>query len=167
MVMKRDILCSCGCGQQTNTTKDGRPYRYRRGHNRRGRPGNGWIECGHRFISVNGTKIAEHRHIVEEREGRKLRSDEIVHHVDGDPLNNDPDNLVVLSRSEHIGLHARARKRRWTPAEKQRSLDLYEAGMTIDEVAYALKRPYSSTRLVIATAGRSRRPRESRAIRGT
>lgn len=57
----------------------------------------GW-KGGYRYIHVERRKIAEHRHIVERREGRKLKSNEIVHHVDWNPLNNDPDNLVILTR---------------------------------------------------------------------
>ena len=37
--------------------------------------------------------------------GRKLRSDEIVHHKDGNKLNNSIDNLELLTRAEHINLH--------------------------------------------------------------
>ena len=57
--------------------------------------GRGWIEGGYRYISVDGVKIAEHRHIVQQREGRKLTSNEVVHHADGNPLNNDSANLVI------------------------------------------------------------------------
>ena len=37
--------------------------------------------------------------------GRKLSKDEIVHHKDGNKLNNNPDNLVVMSKKEHTLLH--------------------------------------------------------------
>ena len=73
------------------------PRRFLRGHNRRLIGSKGWLEGAYRYISVNGAKIAEHRHVVEQREGRKLTSKEIVHHIDAlEKLNNDPDNLVVL-----------------------------------------------------------------------
>ena len=45
--------------------------------------------------------MAFHRWVAEQKLGRPLSSDEVVHHVDHDKLNNDPDNLVVLSRAEH------------------------------------------------------------------
>jgi len=48
----------------------------------------------------------EHRVIGEKIAGRKLRSDEHVHHIDGDKHNNDPSNLIVMSASDHAKLHA-------------------------------------------------------------
>ena len=46
-----------------------------------------------------------HRLIMEEHLGRKLTSDEIVHHIDGNKLNNDISNLQVMTRGEHSRLH--------------------------------------------------------------
>src|SRR5437879_13683 len=106
--------CQCGCGEAVNI-RNGKASSYRRGHNRRLVGSKGWIEGGYRHLCVNGVGIAEHRHIVEQREGRKLASNEVVHHVDGDPLNNDPANLVVLSRAEHHRLHATgSTRKRWS-----------------------------------------------------
>lgn len=42
-----------------------------------------------------------HRHVASIKYNRWLNSKEIVHHKDGDRLNNNPDNLEVLNRSEH------------------------------------------------------------------
>lgn len=47
-----------------------------------------------------------HRLVVEESIGRKLSSDEHVHHIDGDKSNNDISNLQLMSRSEHLRMHA-------------------------------------------------------------
>jgi len=47
-----------------------------------------------------------HRTVAEAKIGRKLLATEEVHHIDGDPTNNDPDNLVVLTASEHSKIHA-------------------------------------------------------------
>lgn len=49
--------------------------------------------------------IGEHVLVVAGKIGRSLRPGECVHHVDGDPTNNDPANLVVLTASEHTTLH--------------------------------------------------------------
>lgn len=45
--------------------------------------------------------VREHRLIVEKHIKRYLHKDEIVHHVDGNTLNNDITNLQVMSKKEH------------------------------------------------------------------
>jgi len=39
-----------------------------------------------------------------------LKQSEVVHHKDCNPFNNDPDNLVIMSRSDHKNLHVEMRK---------------------------------------------------------
>lgn len=48
----------------------------------------------------------EHRVIGEEIAGRKLKSDEHVHHIDGNKHNNAKENLMILTAEEHARLHA-------------------------------------------------------------
>lgn len=48
----------------------------------------------------------EHRVVMERNLGRALRAEEVVHHRDGDKSNNSPENLEVMSQSEHASLHA-------------------------------------------------------------
>jgi hypothetical protein len=164
MTDKKDALCECRCGRVT-TTRNGKPNRYLHGHNRRGK-GSGWIDQQHCFISVDGKRIALARWIMAQHLGRKLRSSEIVHHVDWNPLNNDLANLVILTRAEHARLHFKGRKvRHWSTQERLRAAHLYQRGMTIDEVACALGRPYSSTRDALAKAGVSRTAQASRNLR--
>jgi hypothetical protein len=55
-----------------------------------------------------GQYIFEYRLIAAEKIGRPLTSDEIVHHIDGDPTNNHPDNLQVMTQAEHCRLHSLA-----------------------------------------------------------
>ncbi len=141
--MKDNDGCACGCGEQPRTV-NGRPRTYIRGHNRRGK-GKGWLMLGYRYISRDGQKIGEHRHIVEQQLGRKLTQNEVVHHIDGDKLNNDPSNLMVLTRSEHTRLHSTAKRSRWTEDEKRRAKELKEAGYTTQEVARMLRRSPAST----------------------
>lgn len=49
--------------------------------------------------------IHKHRNIAEQTLGRKLNTDEVVHHIDGNPKNNSLDNLIVLPRAKHAALH--------------------------------------------------------------
>src|SRR3990167_2808929 len=56
-------------------------------------------------IHTNGKKILEHRKIMAEYLGRELRSEEIIHHINGDKLDNRIENLQIVTRSEHINMH--------------------------------------------------------------
>ncbi len=47
----------------------------------------------------------EHIVIVETALNRKLNPDEVVHHIDGDKLNNDLSNLFVTTKKAHHTLH--------------------------------------------------------------
>lgn len=48
----------------------------------------------------------EHRIVAEKKLGRELRPGEIVHHIDADKRNNDPENIMVFpSQSEHMKRH--------------------------------------------------------------
>jgi hypothetical protein len=49
--------------------------------------------------------VLEHRVVMAEKLGRDLQRDEHVHHKDGDKRNNSPDNLELISMSDHIRLH--------------------------------------------------------------
>jgi hypothetical protein len=159
--------CLCGCNQETRTGKNGRPNRYVHGHNRRGAGSStGWIEQGMRFVWLDGKKRPLHRLIMENALGRPLRTDEIVRHRDGDLLNNDPANLIVLSRQAHLGLSMTTEtRRRWTEEEKDDAVRLYCRGMTIDEVAGAVGRSYSATRRLLGRWGVLRTPHATRAMR--
>lgn len=48
----------------------------------------------------------EHVVVIEGIIGRRLHSNECVHHVDHDKTNNDPSNLKLMTRSEHSSIHA-------------------------------------------------------------
>lgn len=54
----------------------------------------------------------EHRQIVETLLGRPLKTGEVVHHLDGNKHNNDPENLVALpSQSVHCKAHDFGKKK--------------------------------------------------------
>lgn len=58
---------------------------------------------GKSYRKLNGRH--EHRVIAEQKIGWPLMPGEIVHHIDGDHRNNDPDNLAVMTQGEHMREH--------------------------------------------------------------
>lgn len=55
--------------------------------------------------------VLEHRFIMECKIGRYLKKEEVVHHIDGNKLNNLPENLQLFNnQSEHIKYHSKLRK---------------------------------------------------------
>lgn len=69
---------------------------------------NGYIEItmpNHPNARKNGT-ILEHRLIAEQKIGRYLKSSEVVHHIDGNKVNNIEDNLIVFrTNADHTRFH--------------------------------------------------------------
>ncbi len=82
---------------------------------------NGHVNAGHgyREVYVDGKKCLEHRYVIEQLLNRKLESTEIIHHINGDKLDNRPENLEVTDRSEHMAHHATE-----TWVEMKRLIDL-------------------------------------------
>ena len=57
------------------------------------------------WIWVNGRSKSLHRYIMEQKLGRELSRNEEVHHLDGNPLNNELDNLAIMARNSHHKHH--------------------------------------------------------------
>ena len=58
----------------------------------------------HPRSNTNGY-VFEHILIAEKKIGRKLKQGEVVHHIDGNRLNNDPNNLLAMMLGEHFRYH--------------------------------------------------------------
>lgn len=59
---------------------------------------------GKAYTKISGRHA--HRVVMERHIGRALTRGEVVHHIDGNPLNNDISNLQLLpSQAEHMKLH--------------------------------------------------------------
>ena len=52
------------------------------------------------------TGMLQHRVLMERHIGRKILSNEVVHHIDGNRSNNTMSNLELMTRSDHARHHA-------------------------------------------------------------
>lgn len=71
--------------------------------------------------AIGKRNFKEYRKLAEKKLGRKLKEDEVVHHIDGDHTNNNLDNLEVMNEAEHTRLHValRTKARKAIEMEKQ------------------------------------------------
>ena len=61
---------------------------------------------GYRYITAGGVKQLEHRQVMSVSLKRELTVFEVVHHIDGNKLNNDLYNLQLFSsQSDHMKHH--------------------------------------------------------------
>lgn len=124
------MICECGCGKEFTPSrtalwkhKTGRTTRFViHGHNGRGENNGNW--AGGKTFSAQGYilianpehensrksgYVLEHRYIISQRIGRPLKDTEIVHHINGDKLDNRPENLEITSRSHHALHHMQSK----------------------------------------------------------
>lgn len=60
----------------------------------------------------------EHRLIMEEHIGRKLSRDEVIHHINGNRLDNRIENLVIMTNEEHGRLHNPPKRKKCNGGQK-------------------------------------------------
>jgi hypothetical protein len=62
-----------------------------------------WMPQHHRADAKGYVK--EHIIVAEQKIGRELRDNEVVHHINRNKKDNRPENLAVMTRSQHSKLH--------------------------------------------------------------
>lgn len=91
-------FCSKSCARRARNTKSddqlGSNTRYRR-------------------VKINGKGTQLHRRIIESHLGRPLLANEMVHHIDGNGLNNDISNLQIVTPKEHSRIHLQKHAETW------------------------------------------------------
>ena len=96
---EKEIYAKRLCGmhyQRKRTTGDVGPAGSLRGRGR-------ITDKGYREITVDGRKILEHRHVMQQHLGRALLPEETVHHIHGDRLDNRIEKLELWSSSHPAG----------------------------------------------------------------
>lgn len=78
----------------------------------------------HPHANPNGY-VREHRLVMEQKLGRPLRRDEVVHHLDRNRQNNHPDNLSLFrSNAEHMAETMVGHSRFWSKERYERTLQV-------------------------------------------
>lgn len=57
------------------------------------------------MVNRNMNELIDYRRIASNYFKKEILLDEMVHHIDGNHNNNDPDNLVIMKKTQHSKVH--------------------------------------------------------------
>lgn len=115
--VKKYNFCSTKCKNEWNSKRFSEFNKHENPMNYPGRTIEERVEMRQRMLDFNQENNKEiktynkylgeqeHRRIARLKLCRELFPNEVVHHIDGDIHNNKPNNLLVMTRSEHSRLH--------------------------------------------------------------
>lgn len=63
-----------------------------------------FMDWNHPLVNKSG-KVYYHRHVISIDKGYWIDKSEVVHHIDGNRLNNSPSNLLVITNKQHANIH--------------------------------------------------------------
>lgn len=92
----------------------------------------------YKTIQINGKQVRLHRYLMEQKIGRSLTFNEVIHHIDGNKYNNNIDNLEIVSRGNHIRLHPEINKKSIDVNYKEIDIDIIKElkkTMSISKIA--------------------------------
>ena len=77
------------------------------------------------YFRENNKVVWWHVYLAETRI-RPLTRGEVVHHIDGNPLNNAVSNLQIVTRAEHVRIHAPVKGYKFTTEQRKRLSDSHK-----------------------------------------
>lgn len=67
---------------------------------------------GYKTIQIDKVQIKLHRHLMEQKIGRKILRGEVVYHKNGDKMDNSEGNLILISRRQLTYINPQTLKKR-------------------------------------------------------
>ncbi len=93
---------------------------------------NGYLQF---FDSMKGSWQWVHRRVAEIVTGKPIPPDHEVHHINRKKLDNDPDNLKVLTKEEHRDIHRNERKDKVKKISKKLTTKKQPTKSSLDEIS--------------------------------